>query len=75
MDAAGSKRATIYGWSEGGPMSLMFAAPYPERATALVLYGTFASVKHEPWGSVSRSENEENSKSWRLAGVKEFSFA
>jgi pimeloyl-ACP methyl ester carboxylesterase len=31
MDAAGSERATIYGWSEGGPMCLMFAATYPER--------------------------------------------
>ncbi len=45
MDAAGSKCATVYGWSEGGPMSLMFSATYPERTTALVLYGTFASVK------------------------------
>ena len=33
MDAAGSKRATIYGWSEGGAMSLMFAATYPERTS------------------------------------------
>jgi pimeloyl-ACP methyl ester carboxylesterase/DNA-binding winged helix-turn-helix (wHTH) protein len=49
MDSANSKRATIYGWSEGGPMSLMFAATYPERATALVLYGTFASIKDRPW--------------------------
>jgi pimeloyl-ACP methyl ester carboxylesterase len=49
MDAAGSKRATIYGWSEGGPMSLMFAATYPKRVTALVLYGTFASIKDPPW--------------------------
>lgn len=32
MDAAGSPRATIYGWSEGGSMSLMFSATYPERA-------------------------------------------
>ncbi len=48
MDAAGSKRATIYGWSEGGAMSLMFAATYPERASALVLYGTFASMKADP---------------------------
>ena len=31
LDAAGSKRATVFGWSEGGPMSLMFAATYPER--------------------------------------------
>ena len=42
MDAAGSTRATIYGWSEGGQMSLMFAATYPERTSALVLYGTYA---------------------------------
>jgi class 3 adenylate cyclase len=45
MDAAGSKCATIYGWSEGGAMCLMFAATYPERTSALVLYGTFASAK------------------------------
>ena len=63
MDAAGSKRATIYGWSEGGPMSLMFAATYPERATALVLYGTFASVKDKPW-SASRDEWEEMLREW-----------
>ena len=49
MDAAGSKRATIFGWSEGGPMSLMFAASYPERTSGLVLYGTHASVKDPPW--------------------------
>ena len=49
MDAAGSDQATIYGWSEGGAMSLMFAATYPERTSALVLYGTFASMKADPW--------------------------
>jgi pimeloyl-ACP methyl ester carboxylesterase len=49
MDAAGSERATIYGWSEGGPMCLMFAATYPARTSALVLFGTFASMKNEPW--------------------------
>ena len=57
MDAAGSARATIYGWSEGGPMCLMFAATHPERTTALVLYGTFASMKDEPW-AVSREQME-----------------
>jgi pimeloyl-ACP methyl ester carboxylesterase/DNA-binding winged helix-turn-helix (wHTH) protein len=57
MDAAGSRNATIYGWSEGGPMSIMFAATYPERATALILYGTFASVKDKPW-AVPREEWE-----------------
>ena len=49
MDAVGSERATIYGWSEGGPMCLMFAATYPARTSALVLFGTFASIKNEPW--------------------------
>jgi pimeloyl-ACP methyl ester carboxylesterase len=42
MDAAGSARAAIFGISEGGPMSLLFAATYPDRTTALVLYGAFA---------------------------------
>jgi len=42
MDAAGSERAVVFGISEGGPMCMMFAATYPERTAALVLYGTFA---------------------------------
>ena len=49
MDAAGSARATILGWSEGGPMSLMFSATYPERTSALVLCGSFACTTAEPW--------------------------
>src|SRR5262249_844469 len=49
MDAAGSSQATIYGWSEGGSMSLMFSATYPERTSALVLCGSFASYKGEAW--------------------------
>jgi pimeloyl-ACP methyl ester carboxylesterase len=49
MDAAGSQRAIIYGWSEGGSMSLMFAATYPDRTAALVLCGSFASMHAEPW--------------------------
>jgi class 3 adenylate cyclase len=42
MDAVGSERAALFGVSEGGPMSLLFAATYPERASGLVLYGTYA---------------------------------
>jgi class 3 adenylate cyclase len=42
MDAVGSERAALFGISEGGPMSLLFAATYPERVSALVLYGSFA---------------------------------
>src|SRR5688572_22037938 len=36
MDAVGSERAAIFGVSEGGPLSVLFAATYPDRATALV---------------------------------------
>jgi class 3 adenylate cyclase/esterase/lipase len=53
MDAVSSPRATIFGWSEGGSMSLMFSATYPERTSALVLCGSFASTAGEPW-AVSR---------------------
>ncbi len=39
MDAVGSERAALFGDSEGGPMTLVFAATYPDRTTAAVLYG------------------------------------
>ena len=39
MDAAGLERAALNGVSEGGPMAIMFAATYPERVTALTLFG------------------------------------
>ena len=55
MDAAGSSRATIFGWSEGGSMSLMFSATYPERTSALVLCGSFASIAAAPW-NVTREQ-------------------
>jgi class 3 adenylate cyclase len=42
MDGAGCERAAIFGVSEGGPMSMLFAATYPERTRALALYGTYA---------------------------------
>jgi DNA-binding SARP family transcriptional activator/pimeloyl-ACP methyl ester carboxylesterase len=37
MRAAGSAQATLFGYSEGAPMSLLFAATHPERVTALIL--------------------------------------
>jgi pimeloyl-ACP methyl ester carboxylesterase len=48
MDAAGSSRAALVGVSEGGPMSLLFAATYPERVLALVLYGPAARFAWAP---------------------------
>jgi len=48
MDAAGSKRAAIFGFSEGGNLSTLFAASYPERTRALLLFGTFAKRLWSP---------------------------
>jgi TolB-like protein/pimeloyl-ACP methyl ester carboxylesterase/Tfp pilus assembly protein PilF/predicted Ser/Thr protein kinase len=42
MDAVGSARAALFGVSEGGPMCALFAATYPERTAALVMYGSYA---------------------------------
>lgn len=45
MDSAGSERAALFGTSEGGPMSVLFAATYPERVWALVLFSSFPRVR------------------------------
>jgi pimeloyl-ACP methyl ester carboxylesterase len=61
MDAAGSKRAAVVGVSEGGPMTLLFAATHPERIAAAVLYGTLASFTKTddyPW-ELTREEVQE----------------
>lgn len=42
MDAVGSGRAALLGASEGAPIAMLFAATYPERTRALVLYGGYA---------------------------------
>src|SRR6266545_836746 len=47
MDAVGSERAALMGMSEGGPMSVLFAATYPERTVALVLYGSTARARRD----------------------------
>ncbi len=60
MDAAGSSRAAVFGVSEGGPMSALFAATYPERTSALVMYGTYAKrIRDEeyPWAP-TREDHE-----------------
>jgi pimeloyl-ACP methyl ester carboxylesterase/class 3 adenylate cyclase len=47
MDAVGWQCASICGVSEGGPMSMLFAATYPRRTTSLVLCGTFARFSRD----------------------------
>ena len=54
MDAAGSGRAVVLGHSEGGPMATLFAATYPERAIALMLFGTsvcWNGAPDYPWSN------------------------
>lgn len=41
MDAVGSRRAALLGYSEGGPMCMLFAVTYPERTEALIVVGSF----------------------------------
>jgi pimeloyl-ACP methyl ester carboxylesterase len=54
LDAAKVDRPALFGMSEGGPMSLLFAATYPERVHSLVMYGVVARFSQElpgcPWG-------------------------
>ncbi len=58
MDTVGSERAAFFGVSEGGPMSLMFAAAHPERTSALVLYGASPKFSASPEWEWGWSENE-----------------
>ena len=65
MDAAGSESAVLFGYSEGGPMCILFAATYPERVRALVLYGTYAKRSHPdndyPWAP-TQEERERDAR-------------
>jgi len=61
MDEADVKRAAIFGVSEGGSMSALFAATYPERASSLVLYGAFARrlwSQDYPWAPTPEEREE-----------------
>ena len=60
LEAAGSSRAALFGISEGGPMCALFAATYPARTSALVMYGTYAKWIRDaeyPWAP-TREDHE-----------------
>jgi len=53
MDHAGAERAALFGYSEGGAMSALFAATYPSRTSALIMHAAFARrtwAPDHPWG-------------------------
>ncbi len=49
LDAVGSDHTALLGFSEGGALSLLFAATYPERTTALALFGSFPRYPGEDY--------------------------
>lgn len=62
MDAAGSERAALFGYSEGGPMCCLFAATYPQRVSALVIYASYAKRRDPdedyPWAATWEQRQE-----------------
>ncbi|MDT5094005.1 MAG: hypothetical protein QOH60_3368 [Mycobacterium sp.] len=62
MDAVGADTASMFGMSEGGPMSILFAATYPQRVDSLALYGALARFSQElpdhPWGFTADASRE-----------------
>jgi class 3 adenylate cyclase len=62
MDAAGSDRAVLFGFSEGANLAVLFAAMFPQRARALVLWGVQARwirTDDYPWGPTQEEADEE----------------
>ena len=70
MDAAGSERADVFGWSEGATIAAMFGASSPDRVSALVLFGSYArgtpaegypwAVAREVWELALQEDEEES---------------
>ena len=48
MDDVGSQRAAVFGSSEGGALSVLFTTTYPDRVSALVLYGAYPRLVWAP---------------------------
>jgi class 3 adenylate cyclase len=76
LDAVGSERAVVVGFSEGGPMATLFAATYPERTIALVLFGTSACWRPAadyPFSVATDDEHERYiERIERIWGTREF---
>jgi pimeloyl-ACP methyl ester carboxylesterase len=64
MDAAGSKRAALLGVSEGAAMSILFAATYPDRVSALILYGGLARDTWAPGYPYRAEGSDEDLEEW-----------
>ncbi|MEB3023104.1 adenylate/guanylate cyclase domain-containing protein [[Mycobacterium] crassicus] len=58
MDAVGFKTPVLFGMSEGGPQSIVFAAKRPERTRALIVYGSFAFAPGGGWDDLEHDPAE-----------------
>ncbi len=53
LNRVGSNKVSLLGVSQAGPMAILYAASYPQRVDALILYGAYASSQRRddyPWG-------------------------
>jgi class 3 adenylate cyclase len=63
LEATGSERAAVFGASEGGNLSVLFAATYPERVRALVLLAVYAKrlrTPDYPWAPTAEERERES---------------
>lgn len=61
MDAVGSQKAILFGHSEGGSVSALFAATYPDRTISLITFGIFAKRRWAPdypWAPTDEERQE-----------------
>ena len=61
MDATDSRTAVLMGFEDGGMLTSMFAASYPERVTALILFAPWARLARAPdwpWGWTDEEINQ-----------------
>src|SRR4051812_18551080 len=75
MDAVGSKRATLFGWGDGGALAALFAATYPERSAGLVLFDGSARMTWAPdypWGLPEEAWQREHARIPAIWGTKEY---
>jgi pimeloyl-ACP methyl ester carboxylesterase len=78
MDAVGSRRAALFGLSEGASMAALFAATYPERTAALVLRSALARTlwaPDYPWGRTEDDYQREIERELSLYGPREDALA
>ena len=76
LDAVASEEAVVFAQGYGSPLAVLFAATYPERVRALVLYDPVAKTGLKtddyPWGSTPEDQARWRSTSSERWGSEEF---